>query len=724
MNAFGNTTSIKAGDSTLVTYTYNQNNGKLLQVEYGTGKTVNYTYDSLDRVKEICYNDGTEEEYSDLYTYTADGAVQSVESTGSGRRYDYLYNLKGQVIEMTECEKDENGNYVPLMGHLYQYDDLDRPYMQQSIFQYAVGTATADGDVAYDYYYEDYEGVTPGVPHVGELTALEISGAGYTDDVTITYGYDALYRLTTKTLALPSTDFFLEAEYGYTDTTRVNSYTSTAYIGEEKDEIVSSSSYSYAYNNSGNIVRIVDGNDEAIVYQYDDVGQLVRENNEPLGETYVYTYDNAGNRTSKTTYAYTIDSVNDLTPTETIEYGYGTGDWGDQLVLIKTNNLITDIFSYDVVGNPTIYSGYTMTWDGRRLMRMQKSSADISFTYNSDGIRTRKTVNGVDHIYTLEGSRIVSESWGDNLLIYLYDESGAPIGMQYRNTTYAANRFDTFYFEKNLQGDVVAVYNSSGIKVISYTYDAWGNHTVTWHDSYSTNFNAYYNPFRYRGYYYDTETGLYYLQSRYYNPQWGRFLNADSALYNNTLGYNIYLYCNNNPVNYCDPTGENGEAATIGWFASMWWLMLADGPIPAGDIIYFVGGLLICAVVAVGPMVLSQKSDIIANVNITVNDDDNPLPDESEVDVDMPHILDRHSPGNGKFPKKDKFPYELTAPIIERIIREAYENARANYPESVINIQQKLPSILNYHLEGFSGETRILLWFDAIKKIITTAFPK
>ena len=163
----------------------------------------------------------------------------------------------------------------------------------------------------------------------------------------------------------------------------------------------------------------------------------------------------------------------------------------------------------------------------------------------------------MEHIYTLEGSRIVSESWGDNLLIYLYDESGAPIGMQYRNTTYAANRFDTFYFEKNLQGDVVAVYNSSGIKVISYTYDAWGNQTVQWHDSYSTNFNAYYNPFRYRGYYYDTETGWYYLQSRYYNPQWGRFLNADGYVSTGTglIGFNMYAYCDNNPVMYVDPFG-------------------------------------------------------------------------------------------------------------------------------------------------------------------------
>lgn len=102
--------------------------------------------------------------------------------------------------------------------------------------------------------------------------------------------------------------------------------------------------------------------------------------------------------------------------------------------------------------------------------------------------------------------------------------------MQYRTTSYAAHVFDTFYFEKNLQGDIIAVYNSNGEKIGSYTYDAWGNCTVSVVSGNTTlenNIVRTYNPFRYRGYYYDTETGLYYLQSRYYNPEWGRFLNSE-----------------------------------------------------------------------------------------------------------------------------------------------------------------------------------------------------
>ena len=150
---------------------------------------------------------------------------------------------------------------------------------------------------------------------------------------------------------------------------------------------------------------------------------------------------------------------------------------------------------------------------------------------------------------------------GTHFLLYLYDENGAPVGLQYRNKTYGTYTFDTYYFEKNLQGDIIAIYTESGTKIGSYTYDAWGNCTVSTESGATTSQKRIVrtlNPFRYRGYYYDTETGLYYLQSRYYNPQWGWFLNADGYVRTGTglLGYNMYAYCDNNPVMGYDPTGE------------------------------------------------------------------------------------------------------------------------------------------------------------------------
>ena len=159
----------------------------------------------------------------------------------------------------------------------------------------------------------------------------------------------------------------------------------------------------------------------------------------------------------------------------------------------------------------------------------------------------------------MNGSQIVNEQWDDKLVVYLYDESGSPIGMQYRTNSMAEGTFYTYLFEKNLQGDIIAVYNTSGTKLVSYVYDAWGNVTVTNHNVSGTNSGARHNPFRYRGYYYDTETGYYYLQSRYYNPKWGRFLNADGYVSTgqDILGYNMYIYCGNNPINRIDISGTS-----------------------------------------------------------------------------------------------------------------------------------------------------------------------
>ena len=158
--------------------------------------------------------------------------------------------------------------------------------------------------------------------------------------------------------------------------------------------------------------------------------------------------------------------------------------------------------------------------------------------------------------------------------------------MQYRQTDYEITAWDTFWFEKNLQGDIVAVYNESGTKVATYTYsDAWGNHSVSYING-GASTGAQYNPFRYRGYYYDTDLGMYYLQSRYYDPNTCRFINADSALYHSMLGYNMFAYCGNNPINYYDPTGENAIAIKSGWLLI---LALFDSVTPILETILVVG---------------------------------------------------------------------------------------------------------------------------------------
>ena len=261
-----------------------------------------------------------------------------------------------------------------------------------------------------------------------------------------------------------------------------------------------------------------------------------------------------GNRTSKKTYAYTTGTIN-TNPTDTQTYTYGQNNWGD---LLNTVNGIS--LTYDAIGNPINYyngESYTFSWtDGRRLSSASYGGKTLSFTYNDEGIRTSKTVDGVTHYYTLEGTRIISERWGSNFIVYLYDESGAPIGMQYRSDTTAEGTFSYFYFEKNLQGDIIAVYNESGTRLVSYTYDAWGNISYTFYGG-GAHTAVQHNPFRYRGYYYDDELDFYYLNSRYYDPNTGRFLNADEYINANgdLLGFNMFVYCSNNPIMYVDPTG-------------------------------------------------------------------------------------------------------------------------------------------------------------------------
>ncbi len=242
-------------------------------------------------------------------------------------------------------------------------------------------------------------------------------------------------------------------------------------------------------------------------------------------------------------------------------------------VKIGTYNATTDTWG----------THYELTWEGRKLVeRKQVSSSGTvsnpnSYTYNADGIRTSKTVNGVVHEYYLNGSQIVAETWQANgleyLIHYLYDESGTPIGMKYRYSSLAAGVYYSFFFEKNLQGDIIAIYNEDGTKIGSYTYDAWGAVTTVVTSgvtSMESSVVRNLNPFRYRGYYYDTETGYYYLQSRYYNPGWGRFINAEPNAAEGgfdfaagLIGYNIFVYSANNPINFVDPTGEFIFAALI-----------------------------------------------------------------------------------------------------------------------------------------------------------------
>ena len=202
-----------------------------------------------------------------------------------------------------------------------------------------------------------------------------------------------------------------------------------------------------------------------------------------------------------------------------------------------------------------------------------------TFTYNDEGLRLSTTINGATTTYLYDGSVLIAEYTPNYTCVYIYDESGAIIGAKYISTS-AGSSWQTYFFEKNLQGDVIAVYSDTGTKLISYRYDAWGNVTTTYHNG-GANTLAANNPIRYRSYYYDTALRMYYLQSRYYDPIICRFISPDTtAVLTATpmalTDKNLYAYCDNNPVMRVDGNGEfwniligAGIGAVVGFVSSV-----------------------------------------------------------------------------------------------------------------------------------------------------------
>lgn len=276
----------------------------------------------------------------------------------------------------------------------------------------------------------------------------------------------------------------------------------------------------------------------------------MRENNQVTNQTVTYEYDVWGNILDKKIYAYTTtDDLTGLTYT-LVPYAYTNTAWGDQLTSYNGQAI-----TYDNMGNPTSYRGYTFGWRGKQLTSASNGTNSLTFEYNEDGLRQKKTVDNVDTDYFYNGSVLIGMLRGQSKFLFSYDANGNVVSVDFNGTEY--------YYLRNAQGDIVKLIDSTGATKVEYTYDTWGKKVSTTGDLADT--LGLLQPFRYRGYVYDWETGFYYVSSRYYDPEIGRWINSDNMITTGSdlAGLNLFAYCGNNPVNRVDPSGRFWISAII-----------------------------------------------------------------------------------------------------------------------------------------------------------------
>ena len=362
-------------------------------------------------------------------------------------------------------------------------------------------------------------------------------------------------RIKSRTLNTPSE---MTNRYEYKASESYSGYTTplvskeTFKVGDTDEE-----EYRYTYDANNNITSIKDKNDKLVVsYQYDGLNRLIRENIAG-GDTTIYKYDKDGNiqlckRVSfESGYGHTIEDILENITGGEQEYKY---TFVNKDLLSSYNG--SELLVYDNCGQPVMWFKhgaeksslkYILQWS--ELCLMAVTDADTQkmyyYKYNDQGIRTEKVIDGIRHKYYLQGEQIIAEKIGDKYIKYYYDGTGI-CGFNYDGTDY--------YYQKNIFGDILKIYDGNGKVYGEYGYTAWGKCRI------KTNINGIgeINPFRYRGYYYDEEISLYYLNARYYDPEIGRFISADSIAYLEPAsinGLNLYIYCLNNPISYVDYGG-------------------------------------------------------------------------------------------------------------------------------------------------------------------------
>ena len=315
-----------------------------------------------------------------------------------------------------------------------------------------------------------------------------------------------------------------------------------------------SHSENYTYDTWGNVTKVTENSSQTgKAYAYDAQGQLIREYDPDKKVWLGYKYDAGGNLTEVRSYPAAEGGSPEGEGTVIKKFAYGTA-WKDQLTAMTMDGT-TRNFTYDANGNLLSDGKYTYSWTkGSLLAKVTGDSLEATYTYDASGIRTSKTVNGVKTEYLTAGGSILAEKKNGKWQQYLYDGSGQLMAIRYKGADY-------YYIRDGLMC-ITGLVDANGGAVVNYKYDSWGkliSITGSMADTLGKD-----NPYRYKGYYYDDETGMYYLKSRYYQPEICRFISADDEdvlidTHANLSNKNLYLYCDNNPIIKVDEEGQIAE---------------------------------------------------------------------------------------------------------------------------------------------------------------------
>ena len=510
---------------------------------YGNKDYISFAYDSLDRLLEKSYNDRNNNFVAKKqYLYGNDGNISVTVDFASNSYTRYNYDLSGRTASIREYSGTDVSSNIPISYTEYKYADKTNYLTNVKHFS-PIGTQ----NIAYKY----------GNVNNGEMPD-QVYSVSWNGVEKVTNKFDSLSRLSKRTVNGLATNYTYKDLEGNQTTTLVESI-NTGGI-----------SYVYDYDEVNNIKSVTVGNKKT-TYEYDELNQLTRVNDPFENVTHVYTYNN-GNIVYDLVYEYSVGVLPSY-PLSATQYLYENVTWSDILTGVRKSHfdngveIIDDRYSIssDTIGNITNLNGSEYSWLGRQLQSVSNSdNSNTTYSYNADGQRIAKAVNsanGDEYNYgyyyngdILAGYKLViTKSDGSSTthnVAFMYDENGEAFGIDINGKEY--------FYVKNAQNDVIAIVNSNNETVATYRYNSWGK-LISCEDTSENQEVSFFNPYTYRSYFYDSDTEMYFLKSRYYNPELCRFINADGIVNANQdiLGNNLYAYCSNNPVKFCDPSGQS-----------------------------------------------------------------------------------------------------------------------------------------------------------------------